>query len=293
MFGKQLNFLKIFDEAKPKNEPSVEKVEEKIEESQIEENQVEESQIEENQVEENVAEGKIEDKVEDKVEAQPEKTSEELKLETQSEPKLESEPELKTQPESEVEKKPRRGVFIKLIPGIKLPESELAVLRAKLLAKGNDQLTPDDFTPFAEEINKYDERYKEFDVIFRRLEPGEEKRRQYSKKVFPELFDEKEYLATAELYMKYRKVCDDKIKLDEEMAAAEKIRAKKAKKGKVYKNFDKSQTEQDKQSPENKQFSRKKINEDEYFDLDDGKPDPYGDIYPYSRIFNKRYKKEK
>ena len=321
MFGKQLNFLNIFNEAKQKNEPPVEKVADKVKESQVE-NRVEENLIEDSQIEdkaedriENRAEDKVEDKVEDKIEAQPEETSEELKLETQSKPESKSEaqsefkPEAQLEPEveqksEEVEQKPRKGVFIKLIPGIKLPESELEIIRAQLRAKKDTELTPDDFIPLAVEINNYHERQQEIEAIFRQLPPGEEKSRQYSKKVFPEFFDDKEYLVAAELYMKYKKVCDDKIKSEKEKEAAEKARAEKerkemakakkaerekAKKEKAYQDFIKSQVGKNKK-PSKSWWS--KINKDE-FDLDDGNPDPYGEIYPFSQYLSGRYKKKK
>jgi len=248
MLGRQLNFLNIFDEESQKKDKT-EKVEAETKNIQSPESQ---------------------EKSEAKV---------------QSESNLKAELVAKSESQPRFGSKPSKTFFIKLIPGVKLPNSELEILRVKLL-ESDANFAPDDFKPFAEEINKYHEHYEEIGNIFRQLASVREKIRLYEKKVYPNIIlNEEKYLEASSLYMKYLRACNDNIKSNEAVIGGADEDLNK---------LNESQSTQplsvqplSEQPPSAQSLNEKPLNEPE---REYEYPDPYGDIYPYSLNFRKKKK---
>lgn len=114
--------------------------------------------------------------------------------------------------------------------------------------------TLEDFAPFKKQIDFYEKRYQEFNQRFNDAPSGPEKQKIYWLRVEPESLDEEKYRGLARLFIRYQKVKTGK---------AEKIFPEQLKKEKPSAS-------------------------DSTPDYDDDLPDPYGDIYPFSRNWRKK-----
>lgn len=172
MLGKQLNFLKIFDD---KN---------KADDNTDEADKLEKPSTE---MESNLEKEKLEIKPSElRLEGDSESNSEEAGLENSLE-------EEKLQTAQDLEKT-RQEIQEK---------TDKDQLRADLLRDG---YIPDlkEFAPFMEEINKYQERYHQIEELFKQAKPGKEKMRVYELLTYPDSQEEEKYLESAKLFMKYR-----------------------------------------------------------------------------------------
>ncbi len=155
-----------------------------------------------------------------------------------------------------------------------------------LLASNYWDLSLDDFKEFTEELSAYQQRLLGFKKEARKIEQeinegkgntnakqkeiGESNLDLHWKSVFPEVNDDPEYRDLALLWIKYKKVLQQsKAQANTGVEVHKKTR--KTKSGGTAKKI---KTKADDYNNNN--------------DDDDNSPDPYGDIYPYSRKFRRK-----
>ena len=126
----------------------------------------------------------------------------------------------------------------------------------EILDKSIADLTLKDFVEFNDDLKKYEQRFRSFQQQYyhQKLDPNS-REALYKKLVFPQTYDEPEYRSLAALYLKFKQV-EKKFRQD----------------------FQDSKANIKNDSLKNEVFDEQ----------DDDFPDPYGDIYPYSRELRRK-----
>jgi hypothetical protein len=139
------------------------------------------------------------------------------------------------------------------------PESDLELLDAKTiydLIQAGKFNNLEDFASYKKQIDFCKKRYQDFNEQLQLMPPGPEKDKLYWLIVNPDSQEEKKYQGLATLFIRYKEVA----------------------RGKAEKIVPRKYTNENLKKPHN----IRQISDDDVSTNDD-RPDPYGDIYPFSR----------
>lgn len=151
--------------------------------------------------------------------------------------------------------------------------SEVEILDGKTvydLIRAGQLNTVEDFAPFKKQLDFYAQRYQELNQRFQAMSPGPEKEKLYWLRINPESLDEEKYRGLAQLFIRFQEVKQGRI----EKVLTRTI--KKDDKPKISSVDDKPKISVIKKSNKDLEFK------------DDDRPDPYGDIYPFSRRWRQK-----
>ncbi|MDD2680657.1 MAG: hypothetical protein PHE20_00975 [Patescibacteria group bacterium] len=148
-------------------------------------------------------------------------------------------------------------------------EAERSLKRLRLI-QTNDDIPLASFKDIMPEIKAYEIRLSMLRAAYNRAAPGEDKQRAYLVLVSPEINDDEAYRDSARLYFKYLEAS----KIDAKQQAIMKSKKTKGKK-KTLAN-----------APVKPEIDKTEREIESGDDVNDA-PDPYGDIYPYSRKWRK------
>ncbi len=144
------------------------------------------------------------------------------------------------------------------------PASEVEILDGKTvydLIRAGQLNTIEDFAPFKKQLDFYAQRYQELNQRFQAMSPGPEKEKLYWLRINPESLDEEKYRGLAQLFIHFQEIKRGNI---EKLAP------------RIIKKDDKPKIVVADKASEDLEFK------------DDDKPDPYGDIYPFSRRWRQK-----
>jgi len=193
--------------------------------------------------------------------------------------------ENKEKPDREAEEKAKLELSKKQIEKQLEEKKEFRNNFLKILSEGRlNIILIEDFEEFLPEIRAYAKRIASFKEEYDKRD-GTNKSEIYNKLVWPDSYDNPKYREIAFLYVNYVKI--------KQRSAAITAQIKKERVKNELKFSNKPGADIDIKTQDKSQKSRVKNKDeisndiDEAYD-DDGAPDPYGDIYPYSRELRKK-----
>lgn len=149
--------------------------------------------------------------------------------------------------------------------------AELELEQRQQLLYSSLPLRSSDFNIVLPEIKNYAERFRSYRARYQEARL-EDKAALYPRLVWPDTYEEPEYRESARLYLNYLEVVKQERAAQQREDRAAAVALKKNKKKPVESASAK------KEASMSKSFKDRDINKE-----NDDAPDPYGDIYPYSR----------
>jgi hypothetical protein len=149
-------------------------------------------------------------------------------------------------------------------------ELELKRSQRQRLLDSHSPRHPSDFQSVLPEIQQYAERSRSYRAVYESSSP-EQKSELYPRLVWPDTYEEPEYRESARLYINYLEA----VKREREEQSENKMKSSFSKKKKEKKTLTPTKKQE-------KVIIRRSLVEADAQEDDDA-PNPYGDIYPYSR----------